>query len=896
MIRLTLPVSAGIFIFLAIIGCSGNSSGLIPADNSTQKPFASSSNYSQTHTWGLWSVEIDTSNSEITIMPLRGPSFTANVNNLLESKPGNLIIKDLDLSGYSSQGLLNCTVTLKHPFPGLDKYHGFDVWGVFIHNAANGLFYEDLTYPGSPGAGDDEAILLNADGYTRWFNRYEFWDGPQIPLFGYHPGKLSNLPEPTATLNGYKIFADGLQHDEDFYEWIMNPSNSVNRGIFRAGSSNSRRYELKFPIIGGSPVLKFQYAVVANWEPGNPALTGDPSKYDPWDFPSSANCEEAFFVNAITGNSTLFNDGAGHSGGSFIAEIRIFDWQGGSVGLNGVLNEIQQIIIEAEFLPNSEVAFSKSEIASMALPHTENSSVVQVDISGCAPPKAGINEFFVIVEAAGLNAATYGQGFDSTYPNARRAAFYRGKVLVSTEAPLSHEVYSIKPDHVPFYSTDVAAEITGLLFEPGATVQLRKDGEPPVDAVYVSFVNSTKIVCDFNLAAVDSGVWDVVVINPGPKEAILKNAFTIDIWSEEKMISSSGCKLPRIAEIAKPDVILVTGNIDATLKYQLFTASSGVWAGPYLGVNQQPHDFLISVWPDPVTDHVYIYNIAGPYTVFRYPGGKDPFESTYNPIWGNRCAAATADIEGRIHIFNNTADAFGWVIHIRAPYWGYTGTWDISYILDSYNDKTLSEGNIIASNSAGTIFVVYEKDRALDPYFYQPGPRSVRICRVFLGQLAGNNFSVIEETNDKNLDSPAITCTPNNVIHTAYRRFVNSTSQWRIDYERSSDGIVFGSNSTIWSGTAEPEKGYVYLLNDSLGVLHCVYRVNKTFYYKNSSNGSTWSSEEIVDPGVSGLPSGIEDITPNAIVTNDDVLHVVWTRGNPSTKYGAVIHRMRDLN
>ena len=421
------------------IGCSGSTPGAITPDL-TKK---TSQSINPCQLWGYWHCYMNNQTKQIEVVQLRTASFTANVNNILEAKPGNLLITDLDLSTYLTDGKLGCNVTLKHPFPGLDQYDGFDVWGVFLHNGASSLKYDNLTYSGGPAAGQDKARLLNADGYTRWYNQPEF-NGSSIPLFEYTPGKLANLSTPTATLNPYKIFADNLGPADDYYSWIATPGNADNRGIFKAGSSNSRRYLLQFPMIGGAPKLDFQYAVIANWEPGNPSLTGDPAHYDPGDFPTSANVEEAFFINSSTAQSDLFNDGTGNFGGSFRSTLEVFDWQGGSVGHNVVTNEINRVLFEGSFLPGGSQEFSQTQLASLASPGTSNSSVYQIDIPGCSPTSSGQAEYWVIVEAAGLNGASYGQGFPTKFPDQRRAAFLRSSVTVSSNSQTVPVTYHLK--------------------------------------------------------------------------------------------------------------------------------------------------------------------------------------------------------------------------------------------------------------------------------------------------------------------------------------------------------------------------------------------------------------------------------------------------------------------
>ncbi len=424
-----------IFTLVFLLGCSG---GPDPVCVDPGLSGADRADISSRSLWGLWHCRMDPGSGQIEVAPMRSAMFTANVNNLLEANPGNLLIEDMDATDFFTEGRLDCTITLKHPFTGLDMYHGFDVWGVFMHNANISLNYDLLAYSADPDAGENVAVLHNPDGWTRWFNYIEF-NGSSVPILEYWPGALSNLPAPTATLNPFKIFADGLGEEEDYYTWITASGNVDDRGIFRAGELNSRRYELEFPIIDSSPVAEFQYAVIATWEPGDPALTGQPDIFDPGDFPVHANCEEAFFVTVSTIGSDLYYAASDDLGGTFRADIEVFDWQGGSVGGLGVLNEIERIIIEGEFIPEGDASheISQAELVGLALPATENSSVFQVEIVDCIPQESGDAGFWVIVEAAGANGESYDQGFPTEYPDpARRAAFLPGSVTVNDESPI----------------------------------------------------------------------------------------------------------------------------------------------------------------------------------------------------------------------------------------------------------------------------------------------------------------------------------------------------------------------------------------------------------------------------------------------------------------------------
>ncbi|MFH1676308.1 MAG: right-handed parallel beta-helix repeat-containing protein [bacterium] len=433
-------VAASVLALIIIAGCHGGLGPTVPEGVKNLTDRSGTETLSNRAVWGFWDCTIDPLTGAVDIIPLRQAALTVNVTKHLEGKPGNLLISDMDTTGLFADGSLNCTVTLKHPFPGVDMYNGFDVWGVFMHNGETEVGYDGLTYSGGPDAGEDEAVLQNPDGYTRWFNCPEF-SGSGLPLFTFTPGKLSNLPAPTATLNPYKIFADGLGLNDDYYEWITSGDNAVDRGIFKAGGTNSRRYELKFPIIGGSPVIHFQYAVVASWAQGDPTLTGSPTAYDPYDFPVSANVDEAFLVRPEDIGSTLYYVDPSDKGGKFSYGIEVFDWQGGSVGGTGVPNEVNSIIIIGDFIPGGSHEFPQLELAGLASPMTVNSSAFLVEIDNCEPKSSGQAGFLVVVESGGLNGGSYDQDYPGSFPTgSRRASIIKGTVDISNE-PLFHVIY-----------------------------------------------------------------------------------------------------------------------------------------------------------------------------------------------------------------------------------------------------------------------------------------------------------------------------------------------------------------------------------------------------------------------------------------------------------------------
>ncbi|HEX9744981.1 MAG TPA: SBBP repeat-containing protein [bacterium] len=301
--------------FLFLISCS-NSSGPIspdidaPSITGTKTTLSSSGN---TVLWGLWDVHINFDTGSIEAVPMRGATFAANVVKFIDSPPSNLI---LSINGIDQQAEyidVDVNVGLRHPFAGLDQYIGFDVAGIFMGNgSASGP-------DGLSVAGIDDQVLMNPDGFTRWFNATEFSSaGSQIPLIGYTPGKLGTTGyTPGAILNPYKYFADGLGSTEEAFDFLT--TNPSGRGSFTPGTVNTRNYLLRFPTTTG---VTFQYAVAAHWEP-NANDPNPPGSLD--DFPISANADEAMVVSVIDQSDLFYIDGSTY-GGNVRLQITPSDW------------------------------------------------------------------------------------------------------------------------------------------------------------------------------------------------------------------------------------------------------------------------------------------------------------------------------------------------------------------------------------------------------------------------------------------------------------------------------------------------------------------------------------------------------------------------------------------
>jgi hypothetical protein len=158
-------------------------------------------------------------------------------------------------------------VTLTHPFPGLLKYTGFDVRGIFISQADKKFD----TVGKEIAWGDAVPRLLNYDGYTNLFNPEKFAPSPkEPPMFRYIPGKKASGGNLTATLNPFVAY-----------------KKDAPRRMFEAGGSETKTVVIKAP----KGPLHFGYAVDASWYPVQNVI--DPVN----DFPLSANCLEAYEIS-----------------------------------------------------------------------------------------------------------------------------------------------------------------------------------------------------------------------------------------------------------------------------------------------------------------------------------------------------------------------------------------------------------------------------------------------------------------------------------------------------------------------------------------------------------------------------------------------------------------------
>jgi len=385
---------------------------------STVAPEIGSERVTESYTrelWGLYDVSIDPDTLEVSVVPARTSQFRMNVNTFMNANPALLGIAIKDASNLKKTGEIKLDVSLTHPI-NKPKLAGFDVHCVLLSNATYWLNFDDsLTYP----AEGFNPYLMNPDGWTRWYNAVEF---TTPGLFGYVPGILGKLQNPQATLNGYKLYADGLGAKQDVAEFII--ANKSNRNIFSPGATNTREWLLKFPLVGGKPVLLFQYAVVASW--AKPSVS-DPT---PADFPPEANIAEAAHLRVDLSQSTLYYTPT-KWGGNLVINLDVFDWQGG----DNIKGEVKRIIVESSIFNHPILNSDPGMTQTPGNPYATYSVSLPADVLTSADD-VGV---WIGVESKSPN--DYNNGVPAAYPVGKPLiAWTYAKAPVSDEAPVEPPV------------------------------------------------------------------------------------------------------------------------------------------------------------------------------------------------------------------------------------------------------------------------------------------------------------------------------------------------------------------------------------------------------------------------------------------------------------------------
>jgi len=280
-----------------IVGCSGSTG---PASTSPVAPPdlpASQSVDVERHgnrvLWGFWTVHISGDRTAVEVIPDRAALLHLNAVRLLEVSPCSSCLR-VDNLEVLPGGDLSARLVLYHPFPGLNKFTGFDVRGIFISKA-------DYLFPMSgrsvAWSGLNGPRLVNPDGYTHLYNPIEFPESLPIPaVFRYSPGKYSTGGDLTARLNPFVAYKRDMP-----------------RRMFEAGSVDSRTAIIRLP----SGPLRFGYAVDASWARVDNVT--DPLT----DFPPEANCLEAYEIHM-----QMSGELEDQIGDTAPIDVTVFDHQG----------------------------------------------------------------------------------------------------------------------------------------------------------------------------------------------------------------------------------------------------------------------------------------------------------------------------------------------------------------------------------------------------------------------------------------------------------------------------------------------------------------------------------------------------------------------------------------
>ena len=525
---LTASVMVALVVILMSFGCSGGKGGAptMPGEMSAQ---ATGSTGSGRVLWGFFQISIDPSTGNCEVTPLRGAMFNCNVVKFLQppSSPIQLVTVNVNPDSDFTTGYLDLDVTLRHPFPGLDKFRGFDVRGIVMGGGSVPFNFDQTVFRAGPA----DLVMENPDGWTRWWNPTEFTTFNTI--LGYTKG--SKAPPnylATATINPYKFFADDLDKDSPLSDIVP-----ANRGTFSVISvTNKRRYILQFPPIPGGVDYRFNYAVDASW-----ALPSDDyaPEYPVEAYPPEANAQEAGHVSLSDEGSTAWyvNDQA--KGGYVHLDVEVYDWQGAG-NPSGVEGEVASIFLDCPLF-NGPVELTGLATVS---PAGEVSSVWSADIADLNLMSAGTFDCWIAVQADDPeNYAPQIQGDPGAFawPDAPLRAYAYGTIEVSPFFPSNApEVLAVVPNQGVQSTVVSDLQVLGVGFQSGATVEFFNDTGDDLVVSGLVWQNDGLITCDLDCAG-PLGLYDVKVKNQDTQEGTLEDGFEVikppedSIWWKSHM-------------------------------------------------------------------------------------------------------------------------------------------------------------------------------------------------------------------------------------------------------------------------------------------------------------------------------------------------------------------------
>ncbi len=409
--------------------------------------------------WGCWQGSINIARRQIELTQLREAGFHANIAGVLADKPLGLSYQVQDFNMI--QGTVSVDVSLTHPYPN-SNFRGFDTRGIFMGPGATLKSNNDpgLTYPAPNGC-----RVLNADGYTRWWNAQEFTTSG---LYGYDDSNvIPGFLVPTTTLNPYKYFADCLDADDP----VVPNVNLTNRGTFSTDSlppKLTRNYEIKFPKVGGQAQILFHYAVDVSWAK---PTGGSPSPKPVEDYPMGANCGEAFHIQVDTEGTTAWYASPTERGGDVELAVEVFDWQAVS-NPQDILGEIESIWIESETLFNTFYDWPVTPVAGSQ----DTSGIFHFTIPDVTP--SGLENQEVLITVRSTQPNTYAPPTEGPkYPLGARLSAY-AIVNIPINNTETHDIHVLHPNG-------------NEILMAGSSSEIEWETSPYADTEYVSILLST---------------------------------------------------------------------------------------------------------------------------------------------------------------------------------------------------------------------------------------------------------------------------------------------------------------------------------------------------------------------------------------------------------------------
>ncbi len=399
--------------------------------------------------------------------------------------------------------------------------------------------------------GDGDTRLLNADGYSRWWNPSEFPvnDGT---MFSYNDGLLGtpdSFANYDSTINGFKYYCDQLEPDDNIGE--VDPSS---RGVFSAGQKNIRHYTIEM-----GDGLVFNYAIDACWQ----FPQGDAPWTVPDDFAPVANRAEAWQITVTELSNTLYNDGS-TSGGELHLNVDVYDW------FNADLN-IVDVESPGNFSAVTEITPSGGGVGY---------SSYAIDITSATPQASGAMDILISVECEQEN-------FQEFIPGVNTTAYYVHTTNVfveSPECPIPVPTAITGSPHPALGTVDTTITCTNLMGTTGIGAYLDLAGD--IDGTYditgtdISNVDVPGETFDasFDLTDVTPGYYYVVVTNScGETGASTEPLFLVIEYLEGDIYVSNHVDfdgLPELGTMANP-FHTINAGVDAADDYDLILVDYG---------------------------------------------------------------------------------------------------------------------------------------------------------------------------------------------------------------------------------------------------------------------------------------------------------------------------------